>query len=293
MDIYGFYSVVPVVISLGCVYLITNIVNGKKYVGQHNKPEAAKRWEEHWYDVARGCEYRLHKAMRKYGRDAFKIEILCIVPNGDQVCRMEEYFAEQFETYTWDVPGGYNMIPCGKRGRSGMKSSPLTIERQSLSMKAFRSLNPVPQSTRKKMSDAKIGKEPANKCVPCSDSKREKCSVSGKAYFANPDARQRASAAMKAYLAANPISPEQRKKMTSKPASTETRALLSTRSTATWEKERLNVNGPSRASKYGRFIYLLPSGNYNVRCPGFPSKTFPTLEEAIVARDEFLAKFNV
>ncbi len=273
----------------GCIYLITNIVNGKKYVGQHNDTDVTKRWREHWYDTDRGCDYSLHRAMRKYGRDSFRIDILAVVPNGDAICRTEEYFAEQFETYTWDFPGGYNMIQCGKRGRSGMKSSPLTIERQSLAMKTFRASNPVSQSTRKKMSDARVGKEPANKGVPCSAAKREKCSISGKAYFANPEARNRASAVAKEYYKANPISPEQRTKMTSKPVSAETRNLLSIRSTATWEKERCDNSEKSRASKYGRFIYLLPSGRYNLRCPGLPSKTFQTSKEAAAARDAFLA----
>ena len=294
MDIRTFFPPrgSEVAVLFGCIYLITNIVNGKKYVGQHNEPDVTKRWREHWYDTDRGCEYALHRAMRKYGRDSFNIDILCVIPNGDAICRMEEYFAEQFETYMWDVPGGYNMIPCGKHGRSGMKSTPLTIEKQSLAMKAFRALNPVSADTRKKMSDAALGREPPNKGLPCSDEKRNKCSISGKAYFAKPEARERASEIMKAYYAVNPISTEQRKKMTSKPVSAETRTLLSARSTATWEKERHNNSEKSRASKYGRFIYMLRSGRYTLRCPGLPSKTFQTPEEAAAVRDTFLVNVD-
>jgi group I intron endonuclease len=139
------------------------------YVGQHNEPDVSKRWKEHWGDAERGCKYTLHNSMRKYGRDAFTIEVLCVVPNGDAICRMEEYYAEQFETYVWDNPGGYNMIWCGKRGRAGIKSSPETREKQSSSMKVFHSINPISQETREKMSASRKGVESPRKGVPCSE----------------------------------------------------------------------------------------------------------------------------
>jgi group I intron endonuclease len=275
---------------MGCIYLVTNTVDGKKYVGQHNKQDITKRWNEHIYDSERGCDYVLHKAIRKYGKDAFTIEILCIVPNGDAVCRMEEYFAEQFETYVWDEPGGYNMIWCGKRGRSGIKSSPTTIKKQSEAMKALRAVNAVSDETRSKMSESMKGRVPPNKGVPISEEKREKVRDGVNAYFSNPENRKRLSETMKQYYSVNPISAEQRKKMSSKPVDDTTRQLLSERTSATWERE--HASGSGRASKHGRFIYLFKSGNYNVRVPGMPSKTFPTLEEAIVARDEFLSKIQ-
>jgi len=270
-------------ISMGCIYLITNNVDGKKYVGQHNKQDIQKRWIQHLYDAGTGCDYVLHKAIRKYGEDAFTIEVLCIVPNGDPLCRMEEYFAEQLETYVWDIPGGYNMIWCGKRGRDGIKSSASTVEKQREAMKAFRAVNPVSEETRSKMSASMKGRVPPNKGVPISEEKREKVREGVNAFFANLENRERQSEIMRQYYALNPISAEQRKKMTSKPVEDATRKLLSARTTAVWERER--ESGKGRASKYGRFIYLLNSGNYNVRVTGKPSCTFPTLEAAVAARD--------
>lgn len=269
----------------GCIYLITNLVNGKKYIGQHCHPNTQKRWNTHLRDADKGCQYLLHSALRKYGKDAFVIETLCIVPNGDAIGRMEEYFAEQFETYVWDNPGGYNMIWCGKKGRAGIKSSQSTIEKSSAALKLFYSFNPVPEERRLKMSQSMKGRTPPNKGIPISEEKREKCRKGTKAYFENPQARKNASEIMKDYYSKNPISAEQRTKMTSKPASEETRNLLSERTKATWEREHEAGNG--RASEYGKFIYKLNSGSYNVRVPGIPSKTFKTLEEAITHRNEF------
>jgi hypothetical protein len=54
--------------------------------------------------------------------EAFRVELLCSVPY-DALNNMEAYYAEQYESYVWDTPGGYNMIWCGgsRVARSGIK----------------------------------------------------------------------------------------------------------------------------------------------------------------------------
>ena len=113
---------------MGCVYLWSCKENGKKYVGQHHKDDPKKRTEEHFRAAEKGKPYTLYNAIRKYGREAFTIEVLCVCTN-DSLDNIECYYAEQFETYVWDSPGGYNMVWCGNSPRRGLKNSPEAIEK--------------------------------------------------------------------------------------------------------------------------------------------------------------------
>jgi group I intron endonuclease len=96
----------------GCIYLIQNTLNNKCYIGQSVNVDPIKRYNVHWITALNGSSYILHRAMRKHGKEHFKVEYLCIVPH-EALNRMEAYYAEQYESYIWDNPGGYNMIWCG------------------------------------------------------------------------------------------------------------------------------------------------------------------------------------
>jgi len=106
----------------GCIYLITNLVNGKMYVGQYVEPTPDKRWKKHIQSAKRGDGYILHDAINKYGSDNFTIEALCICKH-EALGNMEAYYAEQYGTYTWDHVPGYNMVWCGDQPRLGMSNS--------------------------------------------------------------------------------------------------------------------------------------------------------------------------
>ena len=59
---------------MGHIYLITNNINGKKYVGK-TELSIKKRWKQHIKDSKREkCEIRpLYRAIRKYGQNNFSI----------------------------------------------------------------------------------------------------------------------------------------------------------------------------------------------------------------------------
>ena len=107
----------------GCIYFIKCIESGKGYVGQYVNSNPKGRWSSHIRNATKGCKFVLHCAIRKYGKDAFRVETLCICPK-ESLGNMEAYYAEQLETYIWDNPGGYNMVWCGKQPRLGMKNTP-------------------------------------------------------------------------------------------------------------------------------------------------------------------------
>lgn len=119
------------VVKMGCIYLITNLLNNKKYVGQHNKPDPHKRWLAHLKNAKNNMPYALYNAMRHYGSDSFKIKTLTICSH-DALKSLEPYYAEQYGSYVWDNdPGGYNMVWCGENFRLGITHTPEVRKRLS------------------------------------------------------------------------------------------------------------------------------------------------------------------
>ena len=94
----------------GCVYLATNKVNSKKYVGC-TKISLKKRWEKHLNAAKNGSLLIFHRAIRKYGRDSFLVEILETVhgSRADLMAAEVHHVKEQGSK----VPNGYNFTDGG------------------------------------------------------------------------------------------------------------------------------------------------------------------------------------
>lgn len=86
------------------IYLITNLQNGKKYVGQSQDIEA--RWYKHKNALKNGTHVNspLQYAWNKYGPEAFNFSILeeCALEELDQ---KERYYIQLYDTYN----SGYNL----------------------------------------------------------------------------------------------------------------------------------------------------------------------------------------
>lgn len=92
------------------IYLITNLVNGKKYVGQ--SVDIVRRYNEHIAD-SKTSNQVLYKAMRKYGLENFSFEILIEVEK-DLLDLMEIYYINKYNTYIYATnSNGYNMTTGG------------------------------------------------------------------------------------------------------------------------------------------------------------------------------------
>lgn len=89
------------------VYLITNIVNGKRYVGQTTKT-LSQRWGQH---QRKGDCIVLYKAVIKYGASNFIIESICEPPT---IELMNELERECILRYCTQVPNGYNVTGGGE-----------------------------------------------------------------------------------------------------------------------------------------------------------------------------------
>ena len=55
------------------IYLITNTINGKKYVGQTSLKTSSRRWSAHKRDAIYGVGTKFCRAIRKYGPDVFEL----------------------------------------------------------------------------------------------------------------------------------------------------------------------------------------------------------------------------
>lgn len=130
--------------TYGCVYKITNLINGRVYVGQTIRP-LKKRWSQHVSDANVGKSMLISRAIRKYGSDGFSIEVVeeCIDQDTLNVCEIQ--WIMELGTLNG---GGYNISLHPGRG-------------------------PMAEETKKRISQARMGH-------PTSEATRKKISVSKK-----------------------------------------------------------------------------------------------------------------
>lgn len=94
------------------IYCHTNLVNGKRYVGQTMRTMES-RWTAHVSSAWRGGPCRVfHAAIRKYGADAFDHEILDVVTTQEGADRAEILWIDRLGCR---VPRGYNVCIGGDR----------------------------------------------------------------------------------------------------------------------------------------------------------------------------------
>jgi len=128
----------------GIVYYIYHKESGKGYVGKHDYNDLLVRFKCH----IRNKSY-IGNALRKHGKDSFKVVQLDSGVSVEELLEKEEYWINQLDTL---VPNGYNILSNGSTGTSGWKVPEIT--RKALS---FASSNPSLE-TREKMSKAQSGR---------------------------------------------------------------------------------------------------------------------------------------
>jgi hypothetical protein len=92
------------------VYLITNKINGKRYVGQTIQT-LDQRWSKHCSVSSANCGMPIVLAIQKYGQENFERKILSVCDNIDQMNHRESYYIRLLNTRT---PNGYNVLSGGK-----------------------------------------------------------------------------------------------------------------------------------------------------------------------------------
>ena len=139
----------------GRVYVITNTVNGKRYVGQTTQP-LHKRFYDHFCQP--NPHTRMGRAVKKYGRPCFKIEELAQVNTMEELDSMEIFYIKKFGTQ--DPKIGYN-IRAGGGGRRPPDRGPMSEETKEKIRKANTGKHPT-EETREKLRKSHLGNKPGN-----------------------------------------------------------------------------------------------------------------------------------
>lgn len=146
------------------IYVITNKLTGKQYVGQTIQT-LEKRWSRHgWHCTTAGRRMPISDAIGRYGKENFSIETLKNCSSLDDMNFWEKYYVNTLNTW---VPNGYNLKAgngsgaCSdeikkkiSRSNKGRKVSQETRDKLSKSHKGIR----MSDETRRKLSNINKGK---------------------------------------------------------------------------------------------------------------------------------------
>ena len=94
------------------VYKITNLVNGKLYIGQTVNKNPEYRFSGHKADAKYRPTLPIHKALCKYGADNFSFEVIRKCGSIPDLNFWERYYIHCFDSI---VPNGYNVDSGGCR----------------------------------------------------------------------------------------------------------------------------------------------------------------------------------
>jgi len=116
------------------IYLVTNLANGKKYVGQ-TRLRLEHRWKQHVRDAGNGSSTLIGAAIRKYGTDAFSVSIICTRSSQAELDTAERFYISSLGTHS-STGNGYNLTAGGYGGQhcavgpmTGKRHSPATREK--------------------------------------------------------------------------------------------------------------------------------------------------------------------
>ena len=104
--------------SYGTIYKITNIKTGKVYIGKTTR-SLNDRLQGHINSADRGDNFKLSRAIRKYGKENFIIEPIDVAYNRDELNEKEVYYIKKYNS----LEDGYNMTTGGEGGNTYIDKS--------------------------------------------------------------------------------------------------------------------------------------------------------------------------
>lgn len=185
----------------GVVYVLTNTVNGKQYVGQTTK---TAEWRFQKHSLRSQYRSRINCAISKYGKENFTVETVDEAVDRKELDALERLYI--FALQTLDPAKGYNVAHGGignnirtkeAAAKAGAKLKGRKIPRESVErmaatkrgrprtaaeqavldkMREKRTGQKHTAESRKKMSEVALGK----KMPPCTDEHRQKLSDAAK-----------------------------------------------------------------------------------------------------------------
>ncbi len=166
----------------GYIYLTTNTLNGKIYVGQHKSGKF-----DSWYI---GSGIHLSNAVKKYGKDKFTVRIIDTAESKEELDEKEIYWIRELDSRNPDV--GYNLA---RGGGAGHAVSLSTREKLSAVNKGRKRT----AETRRRLSESHKGNKRLSEALK--GKRRPQISEALKKYFASDEARKAQSERLKKYFA--------------------------------------------------------------------------------------------
>jgi group I intron endonuclease len=169
-----------------CIYKITNLINGKTYIGQHKYLELNDKYM--------GSGKHLKRALKKYGIENFRKDILVFnISNKEYVDLLERVFIAS-EREKVGAENCYNIVDGGQGGSlKGRTCSEQSKRRMSEARKGKH----LSDETKKKISEALKGRSTWNKGKHHSDETKKKISEGNKGKHLSEQTKKRMSEAKK------------------------------------------------------------------------------------------------
>lgn len=213
-----------------CIYKITNLINNKIYVGKSTVPLIV-RIRRHCYEVRKGTNRYLYDAIRHYGWDSFRIEVIESLISKENLSDREKFWIKMLKTN--DPNFGYNMTEGGDGGA-------------------------LPREILIRLANDRRGK-------PISEETKRKISIGnkGKKVIISEEAKKKISAALKGRMPSKPIHEIMKGKpgaMLGKKHSLEARKLMSQnqRGKSRWSLEQREQMRIDRAGDKNPFWNDIP-----------------------------------
>lgn len=127
------------------IYKITNLVNGKVYIGQTRRT-VEQRYKEHINSAIRGDGFYLACAMKSYGVDNFKVETIASTDDVETLNELENFYIRKYKSDCSEF--GYNLAP---GGNSNTMDSPVVKAKHDAKMRSEDVRKRISSTVRKKI----------------------------------------------------------------------------------------------------------------------------------------------
>ena len=158
------------------IYKITNTLNGKMYIGQTNS-KLPRRFSGHVTAAKGGSTSLIHHAIRKYGKDAFKTELLEECDSIEESDIAEKKWIAELNTIK---PNGYNIEMGGCRNRGSLSEETKAKLREAAKHrppgwyeKICHAARNRGESWREKLREASTGRKPTAKQLAALEAGRQ------------------------------------------------------------------------------------------------------------------------
>lgn len=131
------------------IYKITNIQNNKVYIGQTIRP-VEQRFQRHMNDALNNIlDTHFARAIRKYGKENFKIEVVDTANTQEELNQKEQYWIRFYDS----VASGYNetdaISKCGGNTYKSKTDEEMSIIKEKIRQTKLGNKNPMAKKVKR------------------------------------------------------------------------------------------------------------------------------------------------